>query len=68
MEFVENRGDEISQIRERITYLFNNDLLSDVGLILYDRHAAKSMLREPRWRFCFLRHVLWRNGREVGHY
>ena len=48
MERVENRGDETSQITERMTYLFNNHLLSDVGFVVRsscgEKHAKRTKM------------------------
>ena len=55
MERVENRGDETSQITERITYLFNNHLLSDVGFVVRsscgEKHAKRTKLAIPAHKF-----------------
>ena len=55
MERVENWGDETSQITERITYLFNNDLLSDVGFVVRsscgEKHAKRTKMAIPAHKF-----------------
>ena len=55
MERVENRGDETSQITERITYLFNNHLLSDVGFVVRsscgEKHAKRTKMAIPAHKF-----------------
>ena len=55
MERVENWGDETTQITERITYLFNNDLLSDVGFVVRsscgEKHAKRTKMAIPAHKF-----------------
>ena len=45
MDFFENLSDEKSQIRERITCLFNNDLLSDVSFVVRSSCGKKDAKR-----------------------
>ena len=55
MDFFENLGDEKSQIRERIAYLFNNDLLSDVSFVVRsscgEKGAKRTKMAIPAHKF-----------------
>ena len=55
MDFFKNLGDEKSQIRERMAYLFNNDLLSDVSFVVRsscgEKGAKRTKMAIPAHKF-----------------